>query len=297
MRYEWTMTLEQELASGRRPDLCLSRMGAVFTVEVTRLDADRDRRDYDSWCDRLRAAMWTVELQLDVTVAGETDASALDDLDIEAFTSRVRDVAADVSRQKAERHVDGPGIRVTVWPGRLTGPLTAFSYPLLAGDMWTRLGRRMVEKAEQTKGGPPAWIRVDDQGGIFLLTDWAQADGHQQLQRLQRNVQATLCGFSHVRGVILSAGVGIGVASPEVSFGAPNEHDLRLGDPVSLQRRLPAGRHRHTFVVPVDGTRVVLRDHMELEPAYWYAHEASWLNWGLHELGQPPLAMLLRREP
>ena len=44
---------------------------------------------------------------------------------------------------------------------------------------------------------------------------------------------------------------------------------------------------------PVEATRIVLRDHIELNPAVWYANEASWLDWALHELGHRPLADLL----
>ena len=137
-----------------------------------------------------------------------------------------------------------------------------------------------MDKAAQTVGGPPSWIRVDDQGGIFMLTNWAQAGLHEQLRQAQHNVRVTLDGFSHVRGVILSIGT---------------VHDTSATDSagINVVRQLPGRRYRQTLIVPVEATRIVLRDHMELNPAGWYANEASWLDWARHELGHRPLADLL----
>jgi hypothetical protein len=293
-RHGWLVEVETPLGTGRQPDVRLTRRGAAFTIEVTRMGVDREWRAADRWFDMLNMGLLQIESQHGVTASG--DASAVDAVaavDLPGFLDHVREAAVAVHRDGQPRTVSVEGLVITVQQDapekrRLDGPP-------IGGDMWPRLARRLTTKAEQTVGGPPAWIRVDEQGGLFAVTDWATAPPNEQLARLIHNVQATLAGFTHVRGVILSHGTTPGSNETTVIGSDVTEHRaLRIG-PALVDRTLPRRRLSRTLVVPVESPRIVLPDHLEPEPTAWYATEPSWLDWALHRCEQPPLDRILNR--
>ena len=96
-----------------------------------------------------------------------------------------------------------------------------FSGPSVNGEVWRRAAARIAEKAQQTTGGP-AWLRLDDTGTLFHLTDRSAQPMQGLLADLQLNVAAALAAAPHVRGIVLSSGVMVnpGNARDETAWGA-----------------------------------------------------------------------------
>jgi hypothetical protein len=289
----WKVEVERRTPSGRAPDLFLTRHGAAFSVEVTQQGMDREMRLVEEFDGRLGDALFALRCQYDVDFSGEAGREAVDELDLDAFVSTLAQVAVGVRDGGRAVRVEDVGIDVTVSPaGTLTGR-PSFRFPPVGGDCWGRTARRLAEKARQTEGGPPAWLRLDEAGGMFLFTEWAQRPLDEQLHLLTEHVQAALCGSPHVRGVVLSAGAGpLWQSSVQERSVCAELHGQGAGA-WALDRLLPGRRCRRTFVVPVQARRIVLRQHLEAEPHTWYASEGSWLAWGLRHLGHPSPDIIL----
>jgi len=67
-----------------------------------------------------------------------------------------------------------------------------------------------------------AWLRLDDTGTLFHLTDRSAQPMQGLLADLQLNVAAALAAAPHVRGIVLSSGVMVnpGNARDETAWGA-----------------------------------------------------------------------------
>ena len=293
VRDGWALEAERPTPAGRSPDLFLTRHGAAFSVEVTQQGMDREMRLVEEFDRQLGDAMFAMRVHYGVDFSGEAGREAVEGLDLAAFVSQLAHVAAQVRDRGEPLPVEAVGIDMTVWPSGSMPGTPSFSFPPVGGDCWERTSRRLVDKARQTEGGPPAWLRLDEAGGMFLFTGWAQRPLDEQLRLLAENVQAALCGFPHVRGVVMSAG-----AEPLWQNSLPERsvwaQALGMGsDACALDRVLPGQRCRRTFVVPVQSRRIVLPRHLEAEPHAWYGAEGSWLGWALRRLGHPPPEVVL----
>lgn len=292
-RYGWLVEPELELTTGRRPDLRVTRHGMAFSVEVTRLGTDRSWRQADLWFEDFHYGLLAIEAKHGVTAAGGPPSpAAITSVDLPQFLARVEAAAPVVARDGMARTVSAEdGLTVTLHPDAREG--RRLNGPPVTGDTWSRLASRLRTKAERTAGGPPTWIRVDEQSGLFLFTDWAQRPPDVQLALLHTNMQRVLAPYRHVRGVILSHGTARNDGRASRTVVREPVHDaLRVG-PASLDRELPGRRVRRTLVIPIEAPRILLRDHLEAEPVRWYADEPSWLDWSLRRSGQPPVAGIL----
>lgn len=74
-------------------------------------------------------------------------------------------------------------------------------------DGWRRLGRTLRDKARQSAGADPTWLRVDAADGFFQFTDWVNHPWPDRLREL-RDVVADeqLEDLPHVHGVVISSG-------------------------------------------------------------------------------------------
>jgi hypothetical protein len=293
-RHGWLVQPEVELATGRRPDLRLTRNGTSFSIEVTRMGIDRDWRAADRWFGALHVGLLDIEARYAVTASGGGGESAvITSVDVQRFLTGVEAAAADVARDGRARTVDSEeGLTVTVQPDSPQD--RTLEGPALGGDAWPRIANRLRTKAERTAGGPPVWIRLDEQSGLFLFSDWAASPPETGLGQLRNNVQIALASYPHVRGVVVSHGTAWNPGLPALTVvGEPLHEALKVG-PALLDRLLPGRRVRRTLVVPIEVSRIVLPDHLEAEPAAWYAAEDSWLDWALRRCGQPSLSAILK---
>jgi len=155
-------------------------------------------------------------------------------------------------------------------------------------DPWDRLAQRLAQKAKQTMGAGPTWIRIDESAQLYMFTRLDKMVPEQQLGYIVQPFQLVLAPFPHVRGIVLSFGAEpwFRVNEPEITImeGRPNP----WAGHVMVDRGLPGPRRRRTFVVPIEGgQRLAFPDQIELTPARWYAQETGWLDWGLQRLGLP----------
>jgi hypothetical protein len=233
----------------------------------------------------------SVETAHDVSIGGEADESAVALSDLDQLAAQLHRTASAVREDGIVRTVQVLGVRLAV--GRRGDPNapTTFTGPPETGDPIHRLQARIRSKADQTAGGPLAWIRLDELGGLFQLTRWAQQPLNQQLHELHAALSGMLHEFPHVRGLVLSDGTDPWGAQT-IELTSSRARGRPFAGPLALVRQLPQGRSRRTFVLPNEVRRIELPSDLELSPARWYAEEGTWLEWALHQLGWPSLNSL-----
>jgi hypothetical protein len=70
----------------------------------------------------------------------------------------------------------------------------------------------------------------------------------------------------------------------------------RVSGSAVIERRLPGGRRRRTYLVRLDRGGIVLPRHLLLDPGSWYGGEDRWLDWALNYLGKPSIQTLVQGE-
>lgn len=281
----WSIEYETILASGRRPDLRLVRGDSDMRVEVTSSGPDRQRLAAEALSSSLIPALMMIGSQYEVEISGSAASSEVDGDDLAGLLREVEAAAADSASSGEVRSFAAHGVELSIRPGG--SGLGTFDGPPLSGDMWPRLGSRLLTKAAQTAGAGAAWICVQDRSGLFRLTDLAGVDEHEQLRRLAENVSFVLRDALHVAGVLMSTGVRID-AGEEDNDTILADDDGRLAGSKVVRRRLPGGRCRRTFVVR-------LRDGATVDdgPMQWFDREGGLLDWALAVVGQPSVASIL----
>ncbi len=304
----WSVAYEQPLPSGRRPDLWLRRNGLEFLVELTITGFDREFRMLEGWKEKLRQAFFAIEARHNVDTTRRIDA-VLDDKQTVQWLAEVDTAARLTAADGIPRTVRLKGAVAEVLPEGQRPTSTVSTGPAQFHDVWGRVAVRLEEKAKQTRGGPPAWLRIDDVGAMFKLSDWSAAPLPDRLAQLAHNVGVALSDAPHVRGVILSDGdqsAATGAAgetawsdsgdpTTRMSHGGPRRSQLG-GGPAAMRRILPGPRQRLTFVVPTEHPQVLLPAGVDLEPGLWYENEPTWLDGALRELGHPALQTIMNGE-
>lgn len=299
----WTVCHEKQLPTGRKPDLWLSRNGIDYLVEVTALGFDREFQTVEAWTDTVFAAFRGLERRHRVETASCLD-ELLDNEDTADWLARAEDAALLTAEDGLHRTVQSASCTVTIAPeGQL--PEVRWTGPMHTQDVWARVATRLQEKAKQTRGGPPAWLRLDDVGALFKLTDWSARPLAQRLEQLADNIAISLAQAPHVRGVILTGATQYAAdgAVGETAWaksghlvGIPDHVPSRerLADgPAGLRRIIPGNRQRLSFVIPTRHSHIQLPPGTGLEPGLWYHNEPTWLDRALTRIGQPQLRDVL----
>ena len=302
----WSVAYEQALPSGRTPDLWLRRNGLDYLVEITVVSLDREFRRSQAWSESLWHGIRELEERYRVEVFRRMD----EILDKDATAQWLTDIEAGcrlTARDERTRTVTHGANTAEIFPEGQRPGTTVSEGPPLAADLCKRVEARLGSKARQTVGGPPAWIRIDDIGTMFHLTDWSARPLPQRLADLAHNIGIALADAPHVHGVVLTGGDRLAPAAvaaetaytgPELEHGAPlasamPPREALAQGPVVLRRALPGRRQRMTFVIPTRHPHVVLPSGTGLEPGLWYDRETAWLDRTLQELGHPPLAAVI----
>jgi hypothetical protein len=304
----WSVAYEQPLPSGRRPDLWLRRNGLEYLVELTITGYDREFRVLEAWLEKLRLAFFGIEARHHVDTTRQIEAM-LDDQETRQWLAELDTAVRLTAADATPRTVRLEGAVAEVFPEGQRPTSTVSTGPAQFRDVWGRVAARLEEKAKQTYGGPPAWLRIDDVGTMFKLTDWSAAPLPERLAQLANNVGVALADTPHVRGVIITGGdqyAATGAAGEtawsdsgdhtRLSDGGPGRYQVGDG-PVAMRRVIPGRRQRLTFVVPTEHPHVLLPAGVGLEPGLWYDDEPTWLDWVLRELGHPALqAIVVERD-
>lgn len=293
LRDGWQVAIETPTRLGRKPDLQLGKRSMTYSVEVSRLGTDRNMRRVTDWCRRLDMIKLGVAFDSNVSIGGEADAEAVDHCNLDSLERDLVAAGAAVRADGVVRAVEGIGVRLVVGRQEDSTSPTTFTGPLTVSDPITRLCRRIESKGEQTAGGPPAWIRLDEVGGLFQLSPWSRQPMEQQLHDIDVALSQTIAAIPHIRGLVLSDGTDPWGAHTTESTAGYRGYTA-LDGPIAMVRKIPIGRSRRTFILPNGGPRVVLPTGLDLAPQNWYDQEAGWLDWALSETGWPPLAHCLQ---
>jgi len=292
LRDGWSVAAEVEAADGRYPDLRVTKGTMSYSIEVTRQGLDREFLRLDRQSSLLHGRLAAIELTQSVeSVVGVV--RELTDEELWCFLAEVERASAATAADGTSRTVDLGYAFVTTYPrGGRPELASIFEGPLLGGDMWRRFARRLREKAARTSGAGRTWLRIDEVGGLFSLTPAGQMPLDQQLALVSANIRSELGDYPHICGVVLGHG-----AEPDWHPNRPQPTIEDASGAVALERRLPGGRRRRSFAVPVGtDSRVVVPDHLALQPADWYRSESGWLAWALNLLGKPSVTRLVTGE-
>lgn len=300
----WTVSYEQASASGRRPDLTLSRGATRFTVEVTTLALDREFRAVDQYSNQLHVLLLALEREHRVEITCRA-AEILADDEVASWEQKIAEACRNTAADGVTRTVGYRASQVEVFAQGRRPAGSILDSPMITGDVWPRVATRIVEKAKQTLGCT-AWLRVDDTGALLRLTERSAQPLEDLLADLQLNVSAALDDWPHVRGVILSDGAAIDMTNRQeqtawerdapalVLTPGPPRHALAY-EPAAMVRRLPGGRFRRTFVLKGPAARLIMPAGTGLEPGLWYHSEPSWLTEALQALDLGQVDRLFRR--
>lgn len=291
IRAGWRVSVEQELQSKRRPDLTVAQLGREFLVELTVQGFSRAMRGASDFGGAIETVIHSVEVEFDVETSTRVQ-SVVDDSTIEKWRNEFRAAAGEVVRDGQSRSIEVDGIVSRISEARRP-ERTTYDGPIVAEDAWARFGVRLLEKAKQTAGGARSWIRIDEVGGLILLTPVAYLEPHEQLRALQYNLEATLSDYPHVVGVLISLGAGPNWAgtAPQFTFLSDPAEGWRSA--TVIERVLPGARRRRSFAIPLRSNRLLIPGGAELPIARWYAEESTWLDWSLRELGKPRLTEII----
>jgi hypothetical protein len=299
----WSVSYEEPSDTGRRPDLTLRRHGISYSLEITALGLDREFRRIDQYCNKMHHLLRGLEVAHGVDIVCHCD-EVLEEDELSSWIGRLDQASQRTAIDFHSRTVNLRQSHASVFPEGQRPTGATFTGPSVNGEVWRRVATRIADKAKQTIGNP-AWLRIDDTGALFHLTDRSHQPLQGLLADLQHNASAALADSPHVRGIILSTGTMInpgnarddtvcGQVGPQMLIApGPPRHAIANG-PAAMWRVLPGGRKRLTFVLPSPHSHVLLPSGAGLEPGLWYQEEPSWLTQALQFLGHPPLDRIVR---
>lgn len=288
----WNLNVEAELETRKKPDLRLEQLGRRYQVEITIQGKSRSVRQSEEFSDALSALTFAIEREFPV-ITNTVATRIVSEDEIAQWKTDVEKAASEVSCHGVPRAVEHAGIRTTL-RAVIEGKGRSYDGPLVAEDAWSRFAVRVLQKAAQTAGGPPTWIRIDELGGLMWLTSAVYLQPHEQLEALVHNLEITLADHSHVVGVVISHSANPNWEGTSPDFTYLGDSALGLDGPAVFERVLQGKRRRRTFLIPlVRGQRLVLPRGSGLPIGRWYADERSWLDWALDELKQPSLDEIL----
>jgi hypothetical protein len=291
LRDGWQVDSEAPSAEGRLPDLSLRRSGFTYVIEVTSQGTDRNFRATERQGHLIQNIQWQMEFAYAVDCITRI-AGILSDEEVAEFGEALEGASARTSETEAPIEFDLGFASAGVYPRGQRPGTTSHEGPMLGDDLWPRFAARLRDKAEQTRGSDRAWIRIDELGGLFMLTGAYHFSLPERLGTLIQNIAVELDGYPHVQGVIVSHG-----ASPDWT---PMRPEVGVGEGTSnsvvVERRLPGGRRRTTYVIRLLQRGLILPPHLVVEPERWYANESTWLDWALNQLGRPAIDRCVRGE-
>lgn len=294
-RAGWQVEVIEEQPGRKTPDLLLRRLGMQYLIEVTSLGFDRHMINAERFSTTFRMQTIVFEDDHEVDVTTDLALPYLDDAQTAEWFEALASAADAVTPGQPVEVTLPEGCATLHARGERSASATLFSSRELTGDMWTRFGRRLRDKAAQT-AGCPSWIRIDESSGMFVFSTAAHLEPAARHQLLLGMCEAELVDFPHVRGVIVSHGAELGGDDQSASIGLDRHREPWMGSAL-VDQPLPGRRRRLTYVISLErGSRPALPSSAELQAARWYADEGSWLQWAHNQLGLPPVESLLQPE-
>lgn len=145
-----------------------------------------------------------------------------------------------------------------------------------------RLARMLVEKAHQSFGEEPVWLRVDALDGFFQLTEWPSMSWPDRITRLSEATSYHLDGADHIAGLVLSSAAGVAIGATDA---AKVDQRFETDAGTGLRRLIAPHVARESAVIP-------LHPAAAAEHLLWadeYLTEPTWLDEDLSSAGMPAL--------
>jgi hypothetical protein len=291
LRDGWEVGCEVPTRTGRLPDVRVARSGFAYSIEVTTQGFDRNLRATRRQGDRLSDEQFRVETRHSVECVTRM-ARLLSDEEFAEYVSALEQAAAEVSESHHPAGFDLEFASASVYPESGRPGTTTHEGPMLDGDMWPRFATRLRTKAEQTTGSGRSWIRIDEGGGLLTLTQAYHLPVEEKLGWLMHNTAIALSDFPHVEGVVISHGAEPDW-NPMANLAGVVE---RVSGSSVIERRLPGGRRRRTYLVRLDRGGILLPPHLVVDPGRWYGGEDRWLDWALNFLDEPSIQSMVQGE-
>lgn len=274
----WHSLFEPALDTGRKADLRMNNGSATLLIETTSLGFSVLEQRALAFFHSLTFRVLEIEMRYTVHLSGELCDVTSPETVAEWF-QKIEAAAAATAGDGISRNVAGPAGGLI----QITGQLPAEESVRLNGalvetDPLRRLLACIRDKASQTEGASPVWLRIEDLAGLWMMLSGMTLE--QKLVMLTPILQSQLDPLPHIAGIVLSPGATWSTASAAESV----RETWRAESATALRRPLPGHRERETIIVPRSGSLQVASAPL----IDWYEHEEHWLTWALKQLGFPP---------
>jgi hypothetical protein len=288
LRGGWEVEFEPRHKTRGAADVLLTdRTGRQLVVETVVMGTDLRYRLMSEAMDALRE----IEMRHDVSFSGDAGSIEFDEGDLEGSARRWveswTDVLAEAAPRVAERGVAIPvigptGSQIWIAPG-FTSRRGTLRGPDVTSQVISRIQARIADKARAVGDFARVWIRLDDVGPLFYLTQWAQSGLSEKLGSLEPVVTAILHPYPTIAGLILSNGWAW------LMPGIREERHSSSQTAVAIRRVIAIQCYRETLVKARDAQGV--GELAEIDS--WYSQETSWVQWALAKLKLSPIADLI----
>lgn len=275
-RDRWEVEFEPRLASGKKGDVRVRRGATAFVVETTTLGVGREARGTIEFGDHALTSIQFLAARNDVSVRGELTGT----LTRAAFDEWLQECARSVelvSRAGLNLVVDVPGGGQIEFVAGKPTPDERFvlSGPPIQEDDLSRLRRTIANKADQSSGDDPLWIRIDNGAMTWNLTPPVDEEIGRLHDHVTRQVAPIVDQCARLAGVVISS-------PPNYGYEGRTATTARVaqGRGHSIIRPLHDGFGRHTLLIA----------NNEADPApwsAWYESEEGWMSWALDYSGHP----------
>lgn len=282
LRAGWTIRLEPPLGTGRYADVRLTNDETQLLVETVTMRMSDEERKAQAFFHQLSMHLMNLEMQFGVRISGSLGDAVSEQMEAVAKWLRDCQAAAYATAQDGvSRQILGPNNSWVdiVRPSATTeGESWGLTGTPVSEDTWGRLVARLRDKNRQAEGSAaPVWVRLDEYAGLWHFTPLQSMTLAEKLDTLAPALQLELEAFPHLAGVILSPAV---LWAGHIPLNSLREHTKQSGG-TAIRCPIPGHRVRETIIVSQAGRYESEADIF----ADWYAHEDSWLDWALQQLG------------
>jgi len=280
----WSVTFEPPVDPGRpgRGDVLLTRGYERMLVEVKGFEIDQTTGTDMRTSGLIGSPMGLMQMELQVTFAGEIEPDFPREM-VNDFLAQLRELGHASKASGLALIATTPGGRtIEVLPFLREG--VSHTMPIRHGNEMRRIENVVEAKCVQGAGSMPLWLRINETNLFWAMAkppDYPRPKLH---EFLATKLASFVASHEHVAGVMFSATPSFGVLS-----GSPEWQNLG-GRSLSMFRTTITGFCRETLLVP--GPHELAASQL-YEWRSWYSREESWLEWGLEQLGIPPITELL----
>jgi hypothetical protein len=287
LRDEWQIELERPLSNGGTTDVTLTKTATKLIVEAKAMLLSGNEQEASEYFYQMVQTLMALAWKYKVRITGSIGSPLSPDHQAQ-WLNEIERAAEKAARTGKPQTMLGPVsgqleiIEETGMPG--VAPLEGV---LIETDVGKRLVDKLFKTNKQYENAGPAWVRLGDYAGLWQSSSLQGKTLSEKLDILTPFLQQVLAILPNLSGVILS---------PEVW---PTAH------PLSNSKIEPGTREGSIAVsCPIPGenrskeTIIITQAGKFTEQARifadLYASESTWLNWALHQLGEPLFDELVR---